>query len=364
MRIGLVIYGSLNGRSGGYLYDRRLVEWLRRRGDQVEIVSLPRRRYGHSLLDNVSSALLERLRWARFDLLLEDELNHPSLFWLNRRLRRRVDYPIVAIVHHLRASERRSVWQNWLYRHIERAYLRSVDGYVLNSNTTRGAVVGLVGGARPCVVAYPGGDRLGPAIEEQRLQARLDRRGPLRLVFVGNVIPRKGLHTLIAALATLHRDDWRLTVIGSRSVDARYARGVRRQISAHGLMGRVYFRSSVSDVELAGELEASDALVVPSSYEGFGIVYLEGMAFGLPAVASTGGGACEIISHGRNGFLVPPDDAAALARYLSTLLDERATTLRTMSHAARARFETHPTWDDGARTIGEFLDHFSTREVT
>ena len=106
MRIGLVIYGSLDTLSGGYLYDRMLVEHLRRQGDEVEIFSLPWRDYARHLTDNLSTGLLRRLQGSRLDVLLQDELNHPSLFWLNRRLH--VNYPIVSIVHHLRSSEKRS----------------------------------------------------------------------------------------------------------------------------------------------------------------------------------------------------------------------------------------------------------------
>ena len=59
---------------------------------------------------------------------------------------------------------------------------------------------------------------------------------------------------------------------------------------------------------------------MPSSYEGFGIVYLEGMAFGLPALATTAGGAAEIITSGQDGFLVLFPATDALARHLGTLM--------------------------------------------
>ncbi len=61
MRFGLVIYGSLETLSGGFLYDRKLVEGLRRDGHAVEVVSLPWRSYGGCLVHNLSPALLERL---------------------------------------------------------------------------------------------------------------------------------------------------------------------------------------------------------------------------------------------------------------------------------------------------------------
>ena len=92
------------------------------------------------------------------------------------------------------------------------------------------------------------------------------------------------------------------------------SRTIRRQIEAAGLTARVSLLGTASDQDLAARCAASHVLAVPSSYEGFGIVYLEGMQFGLPAIAGTDGAAQEIITHGENGFLVPPGDPEALAR--------------------------------------------------
>ncbi len=78
MKLGLVIYGSLDTLSGGYLYDRKLVEYLRAQGDTVEIISLPWRNYAAHLTDNLHFRLPPDL-----DLLIQDELNHPSLISAN-----------------------------------------------------------------------------------------------------------------------------------------------------------------------------------------------------------------------------------------------------------------------------------------
>ena len=130
MRVGLLIYGNLETLSGGYLYDRKLVEHLRAQGDQVEIISLPWRGYLRHLFDNLSGKLRRQLSTLEVDVLVQDELNHPSLFWLNRRIKPHIGYPIVSIVHHLRAKEQRSVWVNWFYRLVERLYLQTVDAFV------------------------------------------------------------------------------------------------------------------------------------------------------------------------------------------------------------------------------------------
>ena len=87
MRVGLIIYGHLDIRSGGYLYDRKLVAALRARGDEVAVLSLPWRNYGRHLLDNWDRRLLANARASQLDVLLQDELNHPSLVWQNARLR-------------------------------------------------------------------------------------------------------------------------------------------------------------------------------------------------------------------------------------------------------------------------------------
>ena len=177
---------------------------------------------------------------------------------------------------------------------------------------------------------------------------------PCRVLFLGNVIPRKGMHTLIVALALLPREAWQLTVVGSLEIDLPYVRQVRHQIAAAGLDGQITFTGTLHRDELAAVLALSQVLAVPSSYEGFGIVYLEGMAFGLPALATTAGGAVEIITSGRDGFLVSPGDHGALARHLGTLKADRDLLLA-MSLAAQQRFAAHPTWEDGGAAVHRFL---------
>jgi glycosyltransferase involved in cell wall biosynthesis len=353
LRLGLVVYGSLDTVSGGFLYDRQLVRQLRSRGDEVEVISLPWRPYARGLLDNLSPALLKRLSRAAFDLLLEDELAHPSLFHLNLTLHRRVSCPLVAIVHHLRCSEARPAWQNFLYRQVERQYLTSVDGFICNSRTTRAEVEALAGSNRPVVVALPGGDHISGCLSREEV---LDRApaGGLRIIFVGNLIPRKGLHTLLTALASLPDQDWSLTVIGSPEHDPVYARNIRAQIAALGLNGKMSLLGNVTGEALAERLRQSHLLAVPSSYEGFGIVYLEARRFGLPVIAGDTGGVREIVSPGVDGFLMPPGEAAPLARCLSSLLRNRDL-LAQMSLAALAAAACQPTWEGGAAKVREFL---------
>lgn len=350
MRVGLVIYGSLDTISGGYLYDRLLVRYLERQGDQVEIISLPWRNYSRHLLDNLSADFLRRMR-GEFDVLLQDELNHPSLAWANDRLD--TDRPpIVAIVHHLRSSEAWPDWQLRFYLGVERRYLQSVDAFIYNSRTTQRVVERMLGGTRPHVVAYPGGDRLSPSMTGATVGRRA-KEGPLRLVFAGNIIPRKGLHVLLAALARV-RADWRLSVAGNPAASPAYYRAVRRQAEGAGLDGRIEWCGGLNDDDLAARMDYAHALIGPSVYEGFGIVYMEGMGFGLPAVATMAGGASEIITDGVNGYLIAPGDVEGLAARLESLAGDRDLLAR-LGEAALDTYKRHPSWEATAASIREFL---------
>src|SRR5688572_20472492 len=203
MRIGLIIYGSLDTLSGGYLYDRKLVEYLRSQGDTVEIISLPWRNYAAHLTDNLSfrlpasnvtPALASGASVARrmlipteqspnnqkFDILIQDELNHPSLIVANQGKHL---YPVISLVHHLRCSELRPEWQNAFYRWIEKKYLQSVDGFIFNSKTTEQAVNNLLEGRKPSVLAYPPTDRFDEFLSENEVIERT-KSDKLRILFL------------------------------------------------------------------------------------------------------------------------------------------------------------------------------------
>lgn len=357
MHIGLLIYGALDTISGGYLYDRQLVQALVAAGHRVSLVSLPWRTYVRHLSDNWSRALVQQLERAPFDLLLQDELNHPSLAWLNGRLRMRVGYPVIAIVHHLRSSEAHPRPYRPLYRWVERRYLHAVDGFLYNSETTRTTVLQLAPNNKPSIIAYPAADHRQPppsrAIAEQ-LSLRAVSQEPLQILFVGNVIARKGLHHLLAALATIADEPWRLTVIGSLTTDPAYAAQIRRQLERSGLAARVQLRGSCSDEEVRQAYQQSDLFAAPA-YEGFGIAYLEAMSVGLPVIASTAGAAHEIVSHGIDGYLVEPAATLPLATYVARLCRDRAL-VRRMGYAARQRYERHPTWQASLQPVVQWLE--------
>jgi glycosyltransferase involved in cell wall biosynthesis len=361
MKIGFVIYGSLDTVSGGYLYDRKLVEYLREQGDAVEIISLPWRNYAAHLMDNFSNVLANEVKQSphsqKFDILIQDELNHPSLIFANQG---KHPYPIVSLVHHLRCSELRPKWQNDLYRIIEKKYLQSVDGFIFNSKTTARVVTRLVASSKPSIIAYPPTDRFGDTISVSEIRERANS-DELRILFLGNVIYRKGLHTLLEAVQGLKRgtefiegSKVRVDVVGRLNAEPAYAKQMQEFIAANQLASFVFLHGALDHQPLIDMYRQSHLMVVPSSYEGFGIVYLEGMGFGLPAIGTMAGAANEIITHGEDGYLIEPDDAIALANHLRELVKNRELLVRLSLNAVK-RYKSQPGWEETAKRIREFL---------
>lgn len=354
MRIGLIIYGSLETLTGGWIYDRLLVEHLREQGHTVAVISLKPHHYVRNLADNFSRRLYQRLIEHDCELLLQDGLIHPSLVGLNQRIKRQRSCPLLTIVHQVLCRQPLKRYRQLFYQAVERRYFKSVDGFIFNSETTRASVETLVGRQRPAVVAYPGGDRLGFLASDAILEYRCHRAGPLQLIFVGNLTPNKGVLPLIEGLSRLPRQNWRLSLIGSLTMDRAYVQKVRALIARFGLEDRIEIPGPLDGEELAGRLNASHVFVMPFSYEGFGVACLEAMAWGLPVVGSTCGALREFVVDGINGVLVPPGDIATFAQQIQRLHGDRMLLAR-YGQAALKTFRSRPGWREGFQKIESFL---------
>jgi glycosyltransferase involved in cell wall biosynthesis len=234
---------------------------------------------------------------------------------------------------------------------LERGYLNHVDGFIFNSVATSASVLAGTLVQKQHVIAPPGGDRLGES-NEDAVEARAIRSGPLRLIFLANVVRGKGLDVLLEALEMLARSSCVLDVVGSSDVEPAFARGVGERASRLGLPVR--FHGVLDNQPLAAILEQAHVLVIPSQYEGFGIAYLEGMAHGLPALGTTAGAIPELISDAIDGFLISPGDAIALSGRLSLLASDRRLLAR-MGIAALQKYRARPTWRASTELIRAFL---------
>jgi glycosyltransferase involved in cell wall biosynthesis len=168
--------------------------------------------------------------------------------------------------------------------------------------------------------------------------------GPLRPVigFVGQIVPRKGVTTLIAAMATVvsHVPDALLVIVGCAPPDETdYETECRRLVTTFGLDQHVRFVGYRRDV--APFMRTFDVFALPTRSEPFGKVVVEAMAAGCPVVATHVGGIPEIVTRPEVGTLIQPDDPAALSSALLTYLtdpDRRRQVGKDAADEARMRF--------------------------
>jgi len=154
---------------------------------------------------------------------------------------------------------------------------------------------------------------------------RAVRRQPLRLLYVGQVIPHKGVHTAIQALKHVMEagaGSVTLTVAGG-SIIPDYARAMRVLVKELNLEGRVNFTGSLPREKVQELYLSHDILVFPSVWdEPFSITMLEAMSSGMALVSTLTGGTGEILQDGVNALAFPKEDAAACARQILRLIRE------------------------------------------
>ncbi|MFM8342312.1 MAG: glycosyltransferase family 4 protein [Methylomonas sp.] len=274
MRIGLLIYGDIDAVSGGYLYNRKLVAYLREQGEQVTIISLPQRSYWRHLTDNFSNACLRTIINANIEILIEDAMVHPSLFCINRRISQQLGIPLIALLHLLSSYEQHPVHIGWFYRAIERRYLRTVNGFIANSQTTLNQLQTVLAASLPsyCVAVPAGNHFIAAEIDLAAIRQRAQTLGPLRILVVGNVIRRKGLHVLIKALQQLPYHQFQVAVAGRLDMEPDYVRQLQAQIQVAGLQQTIVFHGVVEGQGLVNLYQHHQLMVLPSAYESYGIV--------------------------------------------------------------------------------------------
>jgi len=176
------------------------------------------------------------------------------------------------------------------------------------------------------------------------------------VLFIGRLVPQKGVDTLIKAVPLIiqrHRDA-KILIAGdgwSRTYLEELAKSM-------GLGDHVRFLGFISDWELADLMVAADVLVVPSVYEPFGIVALEGMAAGTPVVATNIGGLSEIIEHDKTGVLVYPRNPESIAWGVNRVLSDRKYADWLVRNARKKVLEAY-SWEEIAKRTVEVYESAS-----
>lgn len=323
-----LVPGSIDRPTGGSQYDRHIAAGLQALGMDLEVVELPGAfpqtdstaqkalTDGLAALPDASAVIIDGLV---FGALPEAFAQHADRLSL------------IALIHHPLSDETgldSSARMQFLAS--EAQALALATGVIATSDFTarRLAELGLYNGQ--VYVIPPGAER--------RAQATGSGLTPTnwQLLCIGSLIPRKAQHVLIEALATIKARSWQCQIIGSNTLNPAYAEQLSAQILTAGLSDRVQLWGTVSDTERDHAYASADLFILPSVYEGYGMVITEAIAHGLPVITTTGGALAETLPS-QAGLSVAPGDASALARALHQVMSDvaLAATLRAGAHKAR-----------------------------
>lgn len=337
-----VLPGDPETRTGGYLYDRRILAELERLGRPLALCRLPD---GFPLPDAAAKAEAERRLAALPDaaLVVADGLALGALSEATEALAARAR--LVALVHHPLAAETGlSEAERAALAASERRSLAAAARVIVTGPATARGLAADYGVAPERLSVVPPGTEPAPL-------AAADSPAPL-LLCVATLTPRKGHDLLLQALAGLRALPWRLVCAGAAR-DTDWSEALLRQLRAGGLEERVSFVGEVGEAELADLYAAADLFVLPSHLEGYGMALAEALARGLPLVTTPAAAIVETLPPDCLR-LVPPGDAAALAAVLEELLGNPAARQRLREGARRARASL-PDWAEAGRAFAAEL---------
>ncbi len=341
------IPGDIDTRTGGYIYEKELLVALRRSGRQVTHLPLP-----GSFPDPTPEDLA-----ATGDALAE--ISPETTVILDGLLPGACDpevigrlrAPFVAVTHHPLALET-GISRDRARRLFatERANLARAAHVIVPSPNTRDTLVADYQVPAGRITVVPPGTKRPRAPEPEVVPT--SSATPL-ILSVGQLVPRKGHDVLIAALARIRDLDW-ICVIAGGAADPDYAASLRRLIAAEKLSNRVRLAGSLDEDALARLYREAALFALATRHEGYGMVFAEALASGLPIVAAKGGAVPDTVP-AEAGRLVPPEDVAAFADALREVLSDGDLRAR-LAAAAGRHGDALPSWDDAAAATGAILD--------
>ena len=341
--VQLVVPGPLGQRTGGYIYDRRMVEGLRALGWPVDVHELAGR---FPIVNEVAIAAARQAVAAMpaGSLPVIDGLALPAF---REQLAGLPPRPWVALVHHPLALETGlDAADAAALADMERRMFAAADRVIVTSPQTPGDLAGYDVEESRVGVVLPGTERAA--------LARGSGGPDIGLLCIASLTPRKGHLVLLEALAGLRDLPWQLTCVGSPKRDPAMARAIGAAIGRHALGPWVQLIGEQTEAGLQPYYDAADLFVLASHHEGYGMVLAEALARGLPIVATAAGAIPDTVPAAA-GILVPPGDPAALAAALRRVLTEPGLR-QDLAAGARTARERLPSWADAAQAFAAELD--------
>ncbi|KRW94108.1 glycosyltransferase [Paracoccus sp. MKU1] len=334
------IPGDIATLTGGYIYERRLLEGLRALGHDMRHLQLPASFPDPTPAEMAAAiaALAAEDRPLIIDGLVFGAVDTAGLA--------RIRAPVLAMIHHPLAMEtgldpaRRA----HLYR-TERDNLQLARHVLVPSRHARAMLTDRYGvPADRITIARPG-------VEPARLPP--SPASPPLILSVGILHPRKGHDLLLTALAELADLDWQAVIVGN-PWDRTHAAALARQLAESPVANRVTLAGRVDAERLEQLYAAASIFALATRYEGHGLVFDEALVHGLP-IASCATGAVSDTVPAAAGLLVPPDDPPAFAAALRRLLGDAALRTR-MRDAARQAGDVLPGWSETAAVASRVLE--------
>lgn len=338
----LALPGAITARTGGTIYDARVLAALRAAGRDVALLELPG---GFPFPDPAAMAgALAQLAALPADCpVIVDGLAFGAL---DPDGVARITAPIVAMIHHPLALETgMAPAQAAALARTEATNLARAAHVIVPSPHTAAVLQRDYGvPADRLTVARPGIDR--PT-------ARQATAVPPLILSVGLLAPRKGHDVLLRALAAIADRDWNAVIVG-RDHDGQTGAALVALAQVLGLSDRVRFAGELSSEALNGLYASASVFALATRYEGYGMVFAEALVRGLPVVTCHTGAVPDTVPDGA-GARVPVDDVAAFAAALARLLDDPAHHAA-MAAAAARHGATLPGWADTAALFDGVLD--------
>ena len=336
--------GDIATPTGGYAYDRRIIAELGVVGWRAEVLGLGEG-FPFPSAETRAMAGARLAALPRQHPIVVDGLAFGALPEAAAALR--ASHRLIALVHHPLALETGlSATDCAALRMSERSALACARHVIATSTMSARLLAADYGiPSDRLSVVQPGTDRVAARVRENA--------GEVVLLAVGAVIPRKGYDVLVAALARLARLRWRLVIAGDGGRSPETLRGLEAEIAAFDLADRITLLGAVSSEQLASIYQRCDLFVLPSRFEGYGMVFAEAIAHGLPVVGTTAGAIPETVPDAA-GVLVPPDDVETLAAALRRLIEDPAERERLAAAARAARF---PSWREQAVAFARLLEN-------
>lgn len=306
----VIVPGALDQRTGGYIYDARIVAGLRGLAWSVVVHELAGEFPEPDIRARASLARTLETMPDGAPVLIDGLALGASPDLVGRHADR---LGILGLVHHPLADETGlGPEERQRFDRREREALSCCAGVIVTSPFTAARVQQLGVPDTRVRVVRPGTDRARPA------------GGPAtgtapRLLCVASVTPRKGQDVLVRALARLRAMPWTCVCAGSLTRDVDYADSVQRLVASADLGERVRFVGECGPDALDTLYDSSSAFVLPSYYEGYGMVLTDALVRGLPIVSTTGGAIPGTVPS-EAGILVAPGSDAALSKALASLL--------------------------------------------